>query len=106
MAIHYKYFDDVLIKLRRTYKKDEYVSFLHKKLSKTEIELGKANSYIQELEDKVKNFGMNKELNKQCKLDELYLMRSNENKNLRSELKKTRDTNRELICEIVKLKNL
>jgi predicted nuclease with TOPRIM domain len=44
------YFDDALIKLRRVYGKDEAVAALSKKLSETEIELGKAVSYIQELE--------------------------------------------------------
>jgi cell shape-determining protein MreC len=47
-----KYIDNVLIKLRREYSKDEIVSALSKRLSETEIENGKLKSYIQELEIK------------------------------------------------------
>lgn len=49
------YFDKVLIKLRREYSKDELVSALSKKLSEAEIENGKLNSYIQELESKIES---------------------------------------------------
>jgi cell shape-determining protein MreC len=50
-----KYIDNVLIKLRREYSKDELVSALSKKLSEAEIENGKLKSYIQELEDKIES---------------------------------------------------
>ena len=46
-----KYIDNVLIKLRREYSKDELVSALSKRLSEAEIENGKLKSYIDELED-------------------------------------------------------
>lgn len=46
-----KYFNDVLIRLRRIYSKDETVSALSKKISELEIEIGKLKSYIDELED-------------------------------------------------------
>lgn len=45
------YIDDTLIRLRRQYSLDETVSALNKKISELEIELGKANAYIDELED-------------------------------------------------------
>ncbi|KQC33973.1 hypothetical protein AAU57_12010 [Nonlabens sp. YIK11] len=43
--------DRTLIKLKREYSKDETVAALTKKLREVEIELGKANAYISELED-------------------------------------------------------
>jgi cell shape-determining protein MreC len=49
------YIDNVLIKLRREYSKDELVSALSKRLSETEIENGKLKSYIDELESKIES---------------------------------------------------
>ena len=49
------YIDNVLIKLRREYSKDELVSALSKRLSEVEIENGKLNSYIIELESKIES---------------------------------------------------
>lgn len=45
-----KYINDVLIKLRRKYSKDEIVTYLFNKVSTLEIENGKLKSYILELE--------------------------------------------------------
>lgn len=50
-----KYIDNVLIKLRREYSKDELVSALSKRLSEAEIENGKLKSYISELESKIES---------------------------------------------------
>ena len=50
-----KYMDNVLIKLRREYSKDELVSALSKRLSESEIENGKLKSYISELESKIES---------------------------------------------------
>jgi hypothetical protein len=50
-----KYIDNVLIKLRREYSKDELVSALSKRLSEAEIENGKLKSYIDELESKIES---------------------------------------------------
>jgi cell shape-determining protein MreC len=44
------YVDNVLIKLRRKYSKDEIVTYLFNKVSNLEIENGKLKSYIDELE--------------------------------------------------------
>jgi predicted RNase H-like nuclease (RuvC/YqgF family) len=44
------YEDDILIRLRREYSKDEVVAFSLKKISELQIENGKLKSYIQELE--------------------------------------------------------
>ena len=97
------YYDDVLIKLKRTYGKDEAVAALSKKISELEIELGKSTAYIQELEHEKTLEG--KELRKQIRLDEAYKMRSNENKNLRKNLQKVQKINRGLVHQICLLKN-
>ena len=117
-----RYFDNVLIKLRRKYSKDEAVSALSKKLQEVEIELGKAISYIHELEDEkhkrtlinggeqwYKKYQKVKEklnnFEKEAKQDELYLMRSRENSKLHSELRKVRKENKELVNRIYLLEN-
>lgn len=46
------YLNNVLIKLRRDYSKDELVTYLFNKISSLEIENGKLKSYISELEHK------------------------------------------------------
>lgn len=43
--------NDVLIKLRRTYTKDENISFLNRKISDFQIEIGKLKSEIDEYKD-------------------------------------------------------
>lgn len=102
---HDKYIDDVLIRLKREYSKDEYVSALQKQISELKIELGKSQSYIDELEDEkhqrsLKNGGqmwfekydeVKKKLTKletQLKNDTKYSSLLKENKYLQIELKK------------------
>jgi hypothetical protein len=116
------YFDNVLIKLRRKYSKDEAVSALSKKLQEVEIELGKAISYIHELEDEKKQTSFKNggkkwydkykkikerfhHLDEKAKKDELYLMRTQENSKLHSELRKVRKENKELVNRIYLLEN-
>ena len=45
-----RYLNNILIKLRREYSKDELVTYLFNKVSSLEIENGKLKSYISELE--------------------------------------------------------
>ena len=116
------YFDNVLIKLKRAYSKDETVAALSKKLTEVEIELGKSISYIHELEDEkhqrslktggeqwFEKYKKLKErfdkLDKEAKKDELYLMRSKEISRLHSELKKLRKVNNDLVNKIYLLEN-
>lgn len=116
------YFDNVLIKLKRAYSKDETVAALSKKLTEVEIELGKSIAYIHELEDEkhqrslktggeqwFEKYKKLKErfdkLDKEAKKDELYLMRSKENSRLHSELKKLRKVNNDLVNKIYVLEN-
>ena len=116
------YFDNVLIKLKRAYSKDETVSALSKKLTELQIELSKSIAYIHELEDEkhqrtLKSGGEQwfekykklkerfDKLDKEAKQDELYLMRSKENSRLHSELKKLRKVNNDLVNKIYLLEN-
>jgi predicted RNase H-like nuclease (RuvC/YqgF family) len=49
-------FDNVLIKLRRQYSKDETVAALSKKISELEIENGALKSEIEHLEFELKKY--------------------------------------------------
>ena len=76
------FFDDVLIKLKREYQKDEILSAIIKQNSELNIEIGKLKSEIEHLEFEMQNQKiideqdlieykkkLNKELNKEVKLD-------------------------------------
>jgi len=51
------YEDTVLLKLRRDYAKDEVVMFALNKIQELQIENGKKETYIQELESEKRSFG-------------------------------------------------
>ena len=64
-----KYLNNILIKLRREYSKDELVTYLFNKVSSLEIENGKLKSYISELEYKEESkTKLKKEINRLHKL--------------------------------------
>jgi len=46
--------DNVLIKLKRDYSKDESIAFLIRRISELKLEKGKTDSYIQELKHEIK----------------------------------------------------
>ena len=113
-----KYFDNVLIKLQRTYSKDEAVAALSKKLSDTEIELGKQISYVQELEDE-KNTKGDQWFEKYTKLKkkhdiEMSAFRKNQryksmldrNKKLQEHINRLSKDNGDLILELQKLRRI
>lgn len=77
------YIDNVLIKLRRTYSKDETVAALDKKLRETEYELGVVRSERDEAVS---------ELDRLRKMEKHY-------KNVIENCKTIRDKNRELKAE-------
>jgi len=121
-AVMPSYLDRALIKLRRKYSTDEVVAALNKKLSETDIELGKSIAYIDELEaEKHKKSLTNggekwfekynilkkrfDDLEKQVKEDELYLNASNEIKRLHIEIRKLKKSNEKLLADNVLLKN-
>lgn len=118
-----KYYDNVLLKLKRVYSKDETVSALSKKLSEVEIELGKSIAYIHELEDTIKEYKLSKNrdtlyfkkyndlkikydfFNREVKLDELYKSKQKEIKKLQEDLKRLRKSNSELVSKICVLES-
>lgn len=113
-AVMPSYLDRALLKLRRKYSTDEVVAALNKKLSETDIELGKSIAYIDELEaekhkkslmnggkawfEKYKNLKRRfDDLENQVKEDELYLKASQEIKRLNIEVRKLKKLNESLL---------
>jgi inorganic pyrophosphatase/exopolyphosphatase len=99
-----KYIDNVLLKLRRQYEKDEVLSAFIKKISELEVENGKLTSYIQELEDKLHqksllNGGEKwfKKYNQQLGIVNILVAKNKkykeQNKELRNEIKSLKVTN-------------
>lgn len=88
------YFDNVLIKLKRQYKKDEVLNAIIKQNSEYEIEIGKLKSEIDYLNDKIKKIKEKNEINK-----DIELLKENHKKEL-SKLKS--DLKQELNIEIQK----
>ena len=91
------YIDNVVLKLKRTYSKDELVSHLTKKLSEAEIEIGILKSEKEEAEFNLK---------KALKLEPAVKARVGQMTlyvNLRSELKSLRDKIRTLKLENSKM---
>ncbi len=116
------YIDDTLIRLRRQYSLDETVSALNKKISEIEIELGKANAFITELEDEkhlnsLRNggeqwFGEYSKIKKKydalvkdLKNDDKYKTISNDNTRLHTENRKLLKLNSDLIGKNISLNN-
>lgn len=116
------YLDRALLKLRRKYSTDEVVAALNKKLSETDVELGKSIAYIDELENEKHKKSLKTggeawfekyktlkkrfdELEKQVNEDELYFKASNEIKRLHIEIRKLKKLNEKLIKDNVILKN-
>lgn len=86
-----KYINDVLIKLRRKYSKDEIVTYLFNKVSSLEIENGKLKSYIEEIEDSFENINeLKKELKRLQYLSGQNLIILQENESLKKVLKEIR----------------
>lgn len=108
-----KFFDNVLIKLKRQYKKDELVSALTKQLSEKDLEIGKLLSEIdylksghENLENKLKS---HKDLNKEAKIEVrkegLYIVQTERIKQQNEKIKSLKRTNEDLICQLIKAQN-
>ena len=102
------YTDNVLIKLRRKYSKDETIAALSKKISELEIEKGKLSSEIEHLQYQNEKDFDNKEIMKLAKIEarkeKLYLLKVNENKKMREENIALRKYRSELLNEVSVLK--
>lgn len=107
-----KFTNDIILKLRRQYSKDEAVKLMANKLSKTEIELGKLKSYVSELEDELEMLA----LFRQCKksYDGRYRDRMEativkeihqENKVYKNENRKLKIENSKLLEKLISLQN-
>lgn len=115
--------DDILLKLRRKYSKDETVALLNKEFAASQVEIGELKSEVAHLTHELKEReGLLKaynDLNKAIeeKNKELKALRSEvkdsllyksqliTNQTLKQDLKRARETNMKLITELVKLKN-
>ena len=110
-----KHFDDVLIRLRRTYGKDEAVLVLNKKCSNLEVENGKLKSEIDYLNEEIEKLNQKQENIKQsyqatirCELGKMFanskkwIEKEDEIKNLKSKIAQLQIDNKNLILEINK----
>jgi len=61
----------LLVKLRRQYKKDEVVTWCINRVKELRVERGQSNSYINELEEKIKN--LENELRKKERITRILL---------------------------------
>lgn len=102
------YEDNVLIKLRRDYSKDEAVSALFKKIDELSLELGKMTSEIAHLEHELTKKEDNKEVMKLAKVEarkeKLYQLKLNENAKLRKENQRLQKYKSEILNELLLLK--
>ena len=102
------YIDNTLIKLKRTYSKDEVVSALIKQISERDIEVGKLKAEIDhlnnELEDKVNTNEINMLARIEARKDELYCIQLEKNVKNGKRIKELTNTRNDLIGQINKLK--
>lgn len=96
-------FDDILIKLKRHYGKDEVVSALSKKLSEAEILIGQLKSEIDFLQSELQSDKEQKEINRISKIesrkDELMKMKTNQINSLKDQNKKLINQRNDLISK-------
>jgi len=111
-----KYIDNIVIKLKREYSKDELVSHLSKELKKSEIEKGKLQSYVSELLHEKENdvyrlklYDLTKkyellqkkinDMNIDLRKNEIIESQKKEISLLKSEVKRIRKNNNKLVYE-------
>ena len=98
MSKNKTYYDRTLIKLKRKYSKDETVAALIKELKEANTHIGKLNSEVLYLENKIKESNENKKIKRRAKCEivkeELYQKMIDKNEKQKKEieqLKKIRD---------------
>lgn len=112
------YYEDVLIKLRRQYSKDETVAALNKKISEMEFEKGQMIAEIDYLQSEIiqlqednnqlkltKQHAIQCEAGQVIKNDPRYIQQKELLKNANSKIQTLKKDNSRLISEIVKLRN-
>lgn len=97
------YFDNVVLKLKRRYGKDELVSHLIKKLKEAEIEIGKLKSEIHHLEHELNISQEQREVKRIAKIEmkknELYQKSKSKIKKQEEEIKELRKFRDRLISK-------
>ena len=105
------YYEDVLIKLRRQYSKDETVAALNKKISEMEFEKGQMIAEIDHLQSEITQLKLTKQHALQCETGQIiknnpqYIQQKELLKNANSKIQTLKKDNSRLISEIVKLRN-
>ena len=102
MTDKHDYLDNVLIKLKRQYEKDEAVAALIKKLKEKDLEIGKLSAEIDYLNSELKNDKEQKEINRLGKIearkDELYEIQLQTNRKQRKKIKELIHVRNDLIA--------
>jgi hypothetical protein len=100
------YCDRTLIRLKRQYSKDEVVAALSKKLSERDFEIGQLKSEIYHLKSVLNADNEQKLINRKGKIearkDELFNLKSEENKKLKKQIKQLRQQKDELFSKLLK----
>lgn len=100
------YFDRALIRLNRKYGQDELVLSLKSEISSQNVQIGQLKSYIDELEDTIKDMRkalkMSPEEKYHYKREEAYKLILETNKNLTKHLKACRKDKEDLIIKLNK----
>ena len=100
--------DNILIRLRRAYAKDEMVSYVIRRIKELKVELGKAYSEIDYLNDKITkmernrvfNDEMSREARIEAKKEEIYKQNRDEILSLRDKVRRLSKDNSELITKL------
>lgn len=115
--------EDILLKLRRQFGKDEYVALLNQELAESKIEVGTLKSEVAYLENELTILKKKKnnevdlnykitqltteltESNKEIRNSKVYKDLHEKNISLSKNINRIKDNNNALISQIVKLKN-
>ena len=95
--------DNVLIRLKRKYSKDELVSGLIRQLSEKDVEIGKLKSEICELNYNLKNDG--RLITKELKSESRFIQMSKQIKEINRKNVLLQKTNSDLVTKLIILKN-
>jgi len=101
--------DNVLLHLRRTYAKDEMVSYVVRRIKELKVELGQANAEIDHLNDElskaIKSKALNEELSKEVRIEtkkeEIYKQCRTEIISLKAKNKRLMADNKDLIMKLI-----
>ena len=108
MTDKHDYFDNVLIKLKREYGKDEAVAALIKQVKEKDLEIGKLSAEIDYLNSEIESNKEQKEINMLAKVearkDEMYQIQLQTNRKQRKKIKELIHVRNDLIATNNKLR--